>query len=170
MTVEVLRSDARRNRELLIASARRLFAARGVEVPVEEITRDAGLGMGTLYRHFPTKEDLVDAVLEDAFDEYLALADAALKTADPWAGLAGFLTGALESYAANRSLAEAASGKKTALRRRLKPKLRKLAERVGLETDDLVVALQGGAGVVERAPAEASRYVAIVLAGLRSKP
>ena len=55
--VEVLRSDARRNRERLIASARRLFAARGLDVPVDDITQDAGLGMGTLYRHFPTKED-----------------------------------------------------------------------------------------------------------------
>ena len=52
----MLRSDARRNRERLVASARELFADTGVDVPVEEITRHAGLGMGTLYRHFPTKE------------------------------------------------------------------------------------------------------------------
>ena len=169
MTTEVLRSDARRNRERIVASARRLFAARGVDVPVEEITRDAGLGMGTLYRHFPTKDDLIDAVLEESFAEYLALADAALAVEDPWAGLGCFLESALDSYAANRGLADAASGKKTALRRRLRPKLRKLAERVGLETDDLVVALQGGSGVIERSPTEAARYVAIVLAGLRSE-
>ena len=91
--VEVLRSDARRNREGLTASARRLFAERGLDVPVDEITRDAGLGMGTLYRHFPTKEDLVDAVLEDAFAEYLALADAALEEEDAWTGVESFVYG-----------------------------------------------------------------------------
>ena len=89
VTVE-LRSDARRNRELLVASARRLFAERGVDVPVEDITQDAGLGMGTLYRHFPAKEDLIDAVLEHAFEEYFALAEAGLEQDDAWVGLEVF--------------------------------------------------------------------------------
>jgi len=76
---KTLRSDARRNRELLVASARELFATAGVDVSVEEITRHAGLGMGTLYRHFPTKEELIDAVLEDAFAELVELAELAVS-------------------------------------------------------------------------------------------
>ena len=173
--VEVLRSDARRNRERLIASARRLFAERGLDVPVDEITRDAGLGMGTLYRHFPAKEDLVDAVLEDAFAEYLALADAALEAEDAWTGVEIFLQEALAAHAANRGLAEVAASHehgrlRAAMRRRLKPKLNELAGRTGLEGEDLEVVLQGGAGVIERSPsAEArSRYLRVVLAGLRA--
>ena len=75
--VKTLRSDARRNRERLVASARELFAAQGVDVPVEDITHHAGLGMGTLYRHFPTKEELLDAVLEDAFAELIQAAEEA---------------------------------------------------------------------------------------------
>ncbi|MDX6552772.1 MAG: hypothetical protein QOH74_1260, partial [Gaiellales bacterium] len=61
-----LRRDAQLNRERIVASARALFARDGVEASVEEITRHAGVGMGTLYRHFATKEELIDAVLEDA--------------------------------------------------------------------------------------------------------
>jgi AcrR family transcriptional regulator len=168
--VEVLRSDARRNRERLIATARRLFSARGVDVPVEDITQDAGVGMGTLYRHFPTKEDLIDAVLEHAFEEYLALADAGLEREDAWVGLEVFLDGALAAHGANRGLAEVAGHRVTAMRRRLRPKLREHATRTGLDAADLEVVLQGGAGVIDRSPgAEARRrYLRIVLAGLRA--
>lgn len=101
-----LRQDARRNRERILAGARELFATDGVDVPVEEITRRAGVGMGTLYRHFPAKEDLIDAVLEEAFDAYVALAREGLAAEDAWAGLAGFLERGLELHAANRCLIE----------------------------------------------------------------
>ena len=66
-TARPLRRDAQANRERIVAAARIAFATRGIEATVEEIARRAGVGMGTLYRRFPTKEDLVDAVLEDAF-------------------------------------------------------------------------------------------------------
>ena len=84
------RSDARRNRERLVASARELFAESGVDVSVEEITQHAGVGMGTLYRHFPTKEELIDAVLEDAFAEIIRIARQAAAVEDAWAGLTHF--------------------------------------------------------------------------------
>src|SRR5436305_14610177 len=90
-----LRSDASRNRERLIASARRLFAARGIDVSVDEITRDAGVGMGTLYRHFATKDDLVDAVLEDAYAKWMAAIRSALAEPDAWQGLRNYLEQAL---------------------------------------------------------------------------
>ena len=64
-----------------MASARELFAADGIEASVEEITRHAGVGMGTLYRHFATKEELVDAVLEDAFGEIVAAAERGARRA-----------------------------------------------------------------------------------------
>ena len=92
-----LRRDAQANRERIVAAARAAFAADGIEVPVEEIARRAGVGMGTLYRHFPTKEDLVDAVLEDAFAEFVALAEQALAEEDAWAGFSGFLEQALRA-------------------------------------------------------------------------
>src|SRR5437762_13388240 len=101
---KTLRSDARRNRERLVASARTLFASDGVDVPVEEITRHAGVGMGTLYRHFPTKEDLIDAVLEDAFSGLLDAAKEAAEAEDAWAGLTSFLERALAEHVGNRGL------------------------------------------------------------------
>src|SRR5689334_18297362 len=89
------RSDALRNRAKLVASARELFAKNGVDVPVEEITQHAELGMGTLYRHFPTKDALIDAVLEEAFAEILALAERAAAADDAWEGLSAFFESAL---------------------------------------------------------------------------
>src|SRR5271154_473463 len=89
------RVDAMRNRERLVAAARQLFALRGVEVSVREVARHAGVGVGTLYRHFPTREDLVDAVLEDAFEELIAIAQTALAEADPWRGFTRFIEEAL---------------------------------------------------------------------------
>ena len=97
--MKTLRSDALRNHERLVASARELFARSGVDVPVEEITQHAGLGMGTLYRHFPTKEDLIDAVLEDAFAEIVAIAEQAAAEEDAWVGFTQFLEQALELHA-----------------------------------------------------------------------
>src|SRR5205085_3957256 len=58
-----LRSDARDNREKILAAATRLFAKGGIEVGVDDVAREAGLGVGTLYRHFPTKDDLFRATL-----------------------------------------------------------------------------------------------------------
>lgn len=97
-----LRSDARRNRERLIASARELFAREGVEVSVEEITHHAGLGMGTLYRHFPTKDELIDAVLEDTFADVLRYAEEGAAAADAWQGLISFFERVSEMHAKNR--------------------------------------------------------------------
>src|SRR5207247_10880716 len=86
-----LRRDAQANRDRIVAAARAAFAVDGVEVPVEEIARRAAVGMGTLYRHFPAKEDLVDAVLEDAFAAFVGAAAPALTEPDAGVGLRGFL-------------------------------------------------------------------------------
>ncbi len=99
---KTLRRDAQRNRDRIVASARILFARDGVEASVEEITRQAGVGMGTLYRHFSTKEELVDAVLEDAFGELVVAAEQAVAEEDAWAGFRVFLEQAVALHAANR--------------------------------------------------------------------
>ncbi|GAA1736777.1 TetR/AcrR family transcriptional regulator [Isoptericola hypogeus] len=83
-----LRSDARQNRDRIVEAARRLFAARGVDVPVATVARHAGVGVATLYRRFPTREALV----EQAFAEEFAACTAAVRRAaadpDPWQGFA----------------------------------------------------------------------------------
>jgi AcrR family transcriptional regulator len=78
-----LRADAVRNRELLITAASAAFAARGADVPLEDIARDAGLGIGTLYRHFPTRDSLVEAVYRHEVDVLVERADQLLATLPP---------------------------------------------------------------------------------------
>ncbi|WP_410656425.1 TetR/AcrR family transcriptional regulator [Amycolatopsis sp. lyj-112] len=66
-----LRADARRNRDQILAAAKTIFAAQGAEVPMEEIARSAGVGVGTLYRRFPDRDALIRAVAVDNFDRVL---------------------------------------------------------------------------------------------------
>jgi AcrR family transcriptional regulator len=85
------RADALRNRDLLIAAAAAAFAARGAEVPLEDIARDAGVGIGTLYRHFPTRESIVEAVYRHEIDVLCDSADQLLETMPPDQALAEWM-------------------------------------------------------------------------------
>jgi AcrR family transcriptional regulator len=78
-----LRADARRNRERILASAGELFARHGHEVQMEEIAAHTGLGIGTLYRHFPSKQDLLTAVVRERFQSMTHVAHAAERISDP---------------------------------------------------------------------------------------
>jgi AcrR family transcriptional regulator len=100
------RRDAERNRELLVAAAREAFAEHGVDARLDEIARRAGVGTGTLYRHFPTREALVEAIFAERVGEFLALAETGLAEPDAWAGLVGFLEATLELQRSDRVLKE----------------------------------------------------------------
>ncbi|MER7007777.1 helix-turn-helix domain-containing protein [Dactylosporangium sp. NPDC000555] len=65
---EAVRADARRNYELVLAAAREAFAEHGTEASLRDVARRAGVGIGTLYRHFPTREALLEALMRDGFD------------------------------------------------------------------------------------------------------
>ncbi|MEI2300712.1 TetR/AcrR family transcriptional regulator [Ensifer sp. MJa1] len=102
-----VRADARRNLDELLKAAMRIFAASGVDAPVREIAKEAGVGVGTLYRHFPQRSDLVKAVFKREID---ACADAAAVLAarnEPFAALAGWMNRYVEFIAAKRGLAAA---------------------------------------------------------------
>lgn len=86
MTSTRLRTDAAANRARILQVARETFAAEGIDVPMSEIARRAGLGIATLYRRFPTREDLVTAAFTEQLDECVGLLDAALADPDPWRG------------------------------------------------------------------------------------
>lgn len=86
-----LRADAERNRQRLIAAAREVFAERGLDVPIEDIARHAGVGVATLYRRFPTRADLIAGAFEAKMAAYADAVAEALAEPDPWAGFCGFI-------------------------------------------------------------------------------
>jgi AcrR family transcriptional regulator len=98
------RSHARRNHELLVAAAREVFAERGVDASLEEIARRAGVGVGTLYRHFATRDALVEAVFERRIGEFAALGEAAADEPEGWLAFTGLIERILEMQAGDRLL------------------------------------------------------------------
>jgi AcrR family transcriptional regulator len=98
------RRDARRNRDKLVEAGREVFAERGAAATLEEVARRAGVGIGTLYRHFPTREALVETIYEEHIGRVLAAAERASASNDPWNGLVDFLEHVLEAQARNLPL------------------------------------------------------------------
>ena len=96
------RRDARERHDRLIAAARREFAARGVNASLERIARDADVAIGTLYRHFPTRLDLLLAALEPRLREFLDGAEKALEIDDPWQGFVYYLENLFRVQAGDR--------------------------------------------------------------------
>lgn len=109
MSDRPLRADARRNRARVLDVAAEVFAREGLAVPVHEIARRAGVGTGTVSRHFPTKEDLFAAILVDRMAALAARADA-LADLDPGAAFLTFFATVVQEGAAHRGLAEALAG------------------------------------------------------------
>ena len=106
-----LRADAARNRARVLEVAYETFAAEGLGVPIDEIARRAGVGAGTVYRHFPTKEDLYRAVIEDRINRIVGDGRALLASADPGEALFIFLRSmVLQWGATDLGLVEALAG------------------------------------------------------------
>lgn len=101
------RADARRNRELILRAAREVFSEVGFSAQVSEVARAAGLGVGTVYRHFPTKEALFDAVSVSYKQGLAREARSLLDRPDPGAALLGFLAGIVEDGLSNRAARDA---------------------------------------------------------------
>jgi AcrR family transcriptional regulator len=104
-----LRADARRNRERILEAAREAFADRGSDVQMDEIAQLAGVGVGTLYRHFPTKEDLVLALVREAVQAFVESARQALTRADPWEAIEWLVRDKAADMARDRGLRDAVS-------------------------------------------------------------
>lgn len=179
-----LRRDAERNRQRVLGAARELFAIRGLEATLNEVAHHANVGVGTVYRRFATKEDLLEAVFEDSIDQVAALAEVALRLEDSWDGFVWFVEHMCELMATDRGLREMVYSKAggyrvECARERLAPLLSKLVERArddghlrpGIgHTDMPVVGLLAGtvsewAGHVD--PQLWRRYVALLLDGMR---
>ena len=105
-----LRKDAVRNRTLLIDAAREVFARRGLEASLDDVAKHAGLGVGTAYRHFANKHELLTALMSQTIDQIVAEAERAAQMKDPWQALVAFMEAALEVQARDRGLREVFMG------------------------------------------------------------
>jgi AcrR family transcriptional regulator len=131
-----LRRDAQLNRQRIIEAAREVFALRGLAATLDDVAHHAGVGIGTVYRRFPTKEALVEAALEDRLAEFAGAAEAALRAPTGWDGLTTFLRIVAEMHAADRGLRDVALGAGFGLRHH---------ERIGERMEPLVQQLIGRA-------------------------
>lgn len=182
-----LRKDAERNRERVLGAARELFAQRGLEATLNDVAHHADVGVGTVYRRFATKQELLDAIFESGIDQIVALAESALDRENSWDGFVWFVEQLCELTATDRGLREmvystAYGGYPVECARlRLVPPISKLFERARTDgylrtdahhTDMPILGMLAGtvsewAGHVE--PELWRRYVALLLDGLRHR-
>jgi AcrR family transcriptional regulator len=131
----LLRADAERNRQRILAAAAELFTERGLEPSLDDVARHAGVGVGTVYRRFPDKASLADALFDERIDALVALAEQAQAEPDAWAALVSFLERSGEMLVSNRGLRQilmfAAEGHDRGIcaRDRMRPAIESLIER-----------------------------------------
>jgi AcrR family transcriptional regulator len=175
------RRDAQRNRGALTEAAAAAFQEQGLDIAVDEIARRAGVGVATLYRHFPTKLDLILAVTATVLDELEAAASAALAAPDPSEALAVLLSEAMAQQRENRGFLEAIAqhGLPDDARAEMAARVVAMLEPVvdvahaaqtldrSLDATDLLVAMRMlGATAATPDPRPGDRYLAVVLGGL----
>ena len=163
-----MRADAQRNLDLVLGAAEECFAEGGIDVSVDEVARRAGVGHGTVFRRFPTKEALLDAVLGKELDRMVLLAHAGLEQTDEWEGFAGFFRAAADGYGRNRALLEAKDRcsklPQMAVIQHAAHELVRRAQKAGALRRDM-----NADEIFELVPA-ASRFPEVILDGLRGQP
>jgi AcrR family transcriptional regulator len=179
-----LRSDAERNRVRIIEAARACFAEQGLDVGVEEIARRAGVGMGTLYRRFPTKQSLVNAIFAQRLDDLQPAIDRALAGEDAWEGLVALLVATVAQQAEDQGFSQMVvlrmgpEAVAADIRRRFFAPLEMLlarAQAAGQVRDDVsardlpaIVRMAGVSAIGgARAARDCRRHVGLLLDGLR---
>lgn len=185
-TQRELRADAAQNRERLLDAAAQLFAERGLGVSLNDIAHHAGLGVGTAYRRFANKAEVIDALFERRLEDLASVARAALADPDPWTGLVSFLEGSLDTQFGDLGMQQimndAALGDARVqdARDRIAPLITALVERAkkhGVVREDFdqsdVIFIQVGLSAIltssrQVAPDLYRRYLAMFLDGIRT--
>jgi len=185
---KTLRADAERNRELLVAAARAVFAEQGIDASLNEVARRAGVGIATLFRRFPTRDDLVTAVFADRMSAYADAVDRALEEPDPWVGFCRYVEEAAAMQVGDRGFTDVLTQtfpkvkQLEAERRRSFDQFVLLVERAkasgrlrpDFSTEDLPLLLMANAGVVsvlgDAAPDAWRRLVATFLVAWSTDP
>ncbi len=182
-----LRADAERNRQRILAAAAEVFAAGGLDASLNDVARAAGVGIGTLYRRFADKAELVDALFEQRIDALVEVAEQAASLEDSWAGLVSFLDRATGMQVDNRALTDLLFGSGPAgarievARARLQPIVARLlaaAQRDGhvrrdVQVSDLAIVQlmlsAVGAFTHDVSPQLWRRHLVLLLDGLRAR-
>jgi AcrR family transcriptional regulator len=176
-----LRADARRNRERILKAARAVFAEQGMHSQIDDVAKRAKVGVGTVYRHFPTKEALLDALVRERFEEIAGYAREALEREDAWEGFCEMIWRAAERNAADLAFCEAiASTDKTAIveevglmRSTNELIARAKAQgrmRLDVTEQDVPLMMVGASAVMQLSPTADAwrRYLSLMLDGLRA--
>jgi AcrR family transcriptional regulator len=176
-----LRADARRNRERILKAARAVFADKGIDAQIDDVAHRAKVGVGTVYRHFPTKEALVEALVRERFEEIAGFAEEALEREGAWEGLRDLLWRANERNAADRAFCEVISHtdpstlvQETGLGDSVDALMARAKAQGELRADatlqDISLLMCGAASVIQTHPAGDlwQRYLEIMLDGLRA--
>jgi AcrR family transcriptional regulator len=181
----VLRADARRNREAVIEAAKKLFAEQGLDAQMPDVAKAAKVGVGTVYRHFPTKDDLIAALAAERFERLAEKAREGIEADDPWEGLCDLIRFAAQLQADDRGLCEVMGSRPEVMNDsalavgldELSDRLVKRAQRSGdlrkdLEWEDIPMIACGLGRITpaEMGPATGRwpRLVEIILDGLRA--
>ncbi len=186
-TKRPLRADAERNRQLLLDAAKELFAERGLHVSLDDIAKRAGVGVGTAYRRFSSRSELIEALFDERIDQMVELGEQCLEIEDPWEGLVAFIERSTELQSSDRGLKEILLGsgegkeKIGEIRERMRPIGSELIERAK-ESGDLrpdfapqdLPMLQIMLGGVADASATVEpglwrRYLELLLIGMRAE-
>jgi len=181
-----LRADARRNREKVLGAARAVFSEQGVDAQMDDVARRADVGVGTVYRHFPTKEALLRALSDELFDVIAAHARELLEHPDPWEAFREALWFAAEKTAGDRAFSEILAAQRATMLPQSSPGKEKLAITVGelmrrciaagqmradVVIDDIPLVMCGigsASAMPHPIPDAWRRHLGIVLDGLRA--
>lgn len=179
--VRVLRADARRNRERILKAARAVFADKGRHTQIDDVAKRAKVGVGTVYRHFPTKEALLDALVLERFEEIAGYALEALEREDAWDGFCELIWRAAERNAADLGFCEAMAStdksavvEKVGLMRSTEQLIERAKAQGRMRADatqaDVPMMMVGASAVMQlrKAPEAWRRHLTLMLDGLRA--
>jgi AcrR family transcriptional regulator len=180
-TERPLRADARRNRESILEAARSVFSEQGADAQIDDVARKAKVGVGTVYRHFPTKDVLLEALVLERFAEITALADEALEGENAWEAFLELVWRSAELNAADRGFCDAIAFQDQTpvvvdcgLMTRVSELMRRAQAEGALRADasaaDVSVLMCGLGSVIRTVPGPEMwrRYVTLMLDGLRA--
>jgi AcrR family transcriptional regulator len=180
-----LRRDAERNRQRILRAAGEVFTQRGLDATLDDVARQAGVGVGTVYRRFPDKETLIEELFQDRIDAIVTVAEEACAASDPWQALVSFLEYATATMAGDIGLRQlmmfATYGRDRVAyaRGRMRPVVAKLVERAqaagslraDFSTTDVPIICYLLASAAEYAspvqPEVWRRYLALIIDGMR---